>query len=72
MPLWKFQAYTFVGSWLWCLALAYAGMKLGEKWNSDPVLRTWFHRLDIVIVVAIGGGIAWLFWRRMKARSGRR
>jgi membrane protein DedA with SNARE-associated domain len=69
MPLWKFQAYTFVGSWLWCLALAYAGMKLGEKWNSDPVLRSWFHRLDIVIVATIGAGIAWLFWRRVKSRS---
>ena len=69
MPQWQFQAYTFAGSWLWCLALAYAGMKLGERWDSDPILRSWFHRLDIVTVVAIDVGIAWLAWRRLKPRS---
>ena len=28
MPQGKFQIYTFVGSWLWCYALAYIGAKL--------------------------------------------
>ena len=28
MPMLKFQAYTFAGSWPWCLALAYLGMFL--------------------------------------------
>ncbi len=38
MPQLKFQLYTFVGSWLWCYALAYVGFKLGERWDSDPRL----------------------------------
>src|ERR1700677_4273109 len=30
----KFHVFTFLGSWPWCLALAYFGMKLGESWRS--------------------------------------
>ncbi len=26
----KFHLYTFIGSWPWCYALAYIGMKLGD------------------------------------------
>lgn len=70
MPQWKFQAYTFVGSWLWCLALAYVGAKLGARWDQDANLRAWFHRFDAVILAAIVAGIAWLVWRRARARSG--
>jgi membrane protein DedA with SNARE-associated domain len=69
MPQWKFQAYTFAGSWLWCLALAYVGAKLGERWDKDPMLRDWFHRLDAVILVVIVAGIVWIVWRRVRARS---
>src|SRR5450631_3235178 len=35
MPQLRFHLYTFLGSWPWCFALAYAGKKLGESWN-DP------------------------------------
>ena len=40
MPQVRFHIYTFVGSWPWCFALAYAGMKLGEKWHTDPRVRS--------------------------------
>src|SRR6202045_2345861 len=33
MPMLKFQAYTFLGSWPWCFALAYIGSVLGARWN---------------------------------------
>ncbi len=46
MPQVKFQLYTFLGSWLWCYALAYVGVKLGERWDSDPTLKEIFHRFD--------------------------
>src|SRR5258707_4891523 len=36
MNLFRFHLYTFIGSWPWCYALAYVGMKLGATWNSDP------------------------------------
>ncbi len=35
MPMLRFQLFTFVGSWPWCFALAYAGFFLGERWESD-------------------------------------
>ncbi|MGH7210647.1 MAG: VTT domain-containing protein, partial [Acetobacteraceae bacterium] len=49
----KFQLYTFLGSWPWCLALAYAGDRLGTRWHADPRLARWMHRFDGVIVAAI-------------------
>ncbi len=36
MPRLRFHIYTTVGSWSWYFCLAYAGMKLGEKWHTDP------------------------------------
>ena len=49
MNLTRFVAYTFLGSLPWCLALAYAGQKLGEQWDKNDTLKTWFHRFDFVI-----------------------
>src|SRR5579862_318149 len=40
MPMGKFQIYTFLGSWPWCFGLAYIGMVLGARWDSDPTLRS--------------------------------
>lgn len=52
MNLKRFIIYTFAGSLPWCLGLAYVGQKLGEKWNQDDTLKTWFHRFDFVIGIA--------------------
>ena len=38
--------------WPWCFALAYAGMKLGEKWHTDPRFEQAFHRFHLVVEVA--------------------
>ncbi|HEY4253143.1 MAG TPA: DedA family protein [Roseomonas sp.] len=67
MPQLRFQAYTFIGSWLWCYALAYIGAALGERWNSDPTLRGILHKLDAVIVVAVLALAAWFVWHRLRA-----
>lgn len=69
MPQAKFQIYTFVGSWLWCYALAFVGARLGERWDSDPLLRMMFRRFDAVILVAIAAGLVWLVWRRVRKRA---
>ena len=53
MPRVPFHIYTFVGSWPWCLGLAWVGRELGERWNSDPRLSALFHRFDAVIAGAI-------------------
>jgi membrane protein DedA with SNARE-associated domain len=68
MPLAKFHLYTFVGSWLWCFALAYVGMKLGQAWESDPTLQSIMHRLDAVIVVLLIVAIALYVWRHLRHR----
>jgi len=66
MPQLRFHVYTFLGSWPWCLALAYIGMRLGEKWDTDPRLKMWFHRFDAVIALVLLIGVAWFVrshWR---------
>ncbi len=68
MPQLRFHIYTFVGSWPWCLGLAYVGMKLGEHWDKDPRLKTWFHRFDAVILGVILLGAAWFVWSRWRHR----
>ena len=68
MPQAKFQIYTFLGSWPWCFALAYIGAKLGERWDSDPELRSLMHRFDGVIVALLVIGIAWYVWRHWQHR----
>jgi len=68
MPRARFHIYTFLGSWPWCLMLAYIGLKLGEKWETDPRLKTWFHRFDALIVGVILAGIVWFVWSRWAHR----
>lgn len=68
MPRLRFHVYTFVGSWPWCFMLAYLGFKLGERWNTDPRLKMWFHRFDAIIGVFLVLGIAWFVWNHWKNR----
>lgn len=63
MPLWRFVVYTFIGSFLWCLGLAWIGMKLGENWNT---LGVYFHRFDALIGAVIVAGVVWYVWRHLK------
>lgn len=63
MRLLSFTIYTLAGSYLWCLLLAFAGMKLGQHWEE---LAPWFHRFDGVIVVIIVAGAAMILYNRVK------
>jgi membrane protein DedA with SNARE-associated domain len=65
MNLKRFVIYTFAGSLPWCLALAYIGQKLGEKWNQDDTLKTWFHRFDFLIGIAAVLLAGWWIWRHI-------
>jgi membrane protein DedA with SNARE-associated domain len=65
MPMGKFIAYTFVGSFPWCLGLAWVGMKLGEHIDE---LKPWFHRFDAVLVAVGLLAVAWFVRKQLKSR----
>ncbi|MFX8156702.1 VTT domain-containing protein, partial [Acinetobacter baumannii] len=46
MNLVRFHLYTTIGSAIWCGGLAYLGVVLGDKWDSDPRLKAAFHSAD--------------------------
>ncbi|WP_210402002.1 DedA family protein [Thioclava sp. F36-6] len=69
MPFWKFQIYTFFGSWPWCLVLAYVGLKLGQAWDQSPALRNTMHALNGVVLVAILIGVGFYVRRFFKSRE---
>jgi membrane protein DedA with SNARE-associated domain len=68
MPRGRFHIYTFIGSFPWCLGLAYVGVLLGERWDTDPRLKMWFHRFDAVILAVLIVGTIWFFYTRWKNR----
>ena len=66
MNLTRFVVYTFLGSFPWCLGLAYVGQLLGEQWDKNETLKSWFHRFDFVIGIIGVLFIAWWIWRHVK------
>jgi membrane protein DedA with SNARE-associated domain len=63
MPLGRFSLYTFTGSLIWCWALAWIGMKLGENWDT---LGVYFHRFDALIGIVLLAGIIWYVRRHLR------
>lgn len=66
MNLTRFVVYTFLGSFPWCLGLAYVGQLLGEQWDKNEALKSWFHRFDFVIGIIGLLFVAWWIWRHIK------
>jgi membrane protein DedA with SNARE-associated domain len=66
MNLTKFVAYTFLGSLPWCLGLAYVGQLLGEQWDKNDTLKSWFHRFDFLIGIILVLGVIWWVRRHVK------
>jgi membrane protein DedA with SNARE-associated domain len=66
MNLPRFIFYTLIGSFPWCLGLAYIGMKLGENWDT---LGIYFHKFDIVIGGLIAAGAIYYVFRHLKNRD---
>ena len=63
MPFIKFIIYTFVGSFIWCLGLAYGGYLLGDNWES---LRNAIRPFDIPILIVIGVLVILYVYRHLK------
>jgi membrane protein DedA with SNARE-associated domain len=64
----RFQVFTFLGSWPWCFALAWVGMRLGEQWDKDPRLKQWFHRFDALILGVLIIGAVWFVYSHWQHR----
>ena len=72
MPMVRFLLYTFIGSYPWCLALAWVGKKLGEAWHTDPRFREVYHRFESAIVAVLVVALALFLWHKLReARRGR-
>jgi membrane protein DedA with SNARE-associated domain len=63
----RFHVYTFLGSWPWCYALAYIGMKLGASFNADPRFQEVFHRFHLAVELLIVAAVVWFVWSHRKA-----
>jgi membrane protein DedA with SNARE-associated domain len=68
MPKLRFHIYTFLGSWPWCFALAYAGMRMGQSWDSDPRFKEAFHRFHLAVEILLVAAIIWFVWTHWKGR----
>ena len=69
MPPLRFHIYTFLGSWPWCFALAYVGMRLGRSWETDPRFKAVFHRFHLGVEVVLLAAIIWFVWSHLKRRE---
>ena len=63
MRLLPFSIYTLAGSYPWCLALPYIGMKLGQHWDT---LGPYFHRFDTVIAELLVIGAGFVLYNRIR------
>ena len=64
----RFHIYTFVGSWPWCYALAYVGVRLGVSWNSNPQFKETFHRFHLGVEGVLAVGVVWFLVSHWKGR----
>jgi membrane protein DedA with SNARE-associated domain len=64
----RFHIYTFIGSWPWCYALAWIGMKLGASWNTDPRFKAIFHRFHLAVELVIVAAFVWFVISHWKNR----
>jgi membrane protein DedA with SNARE-associated domain len=64
----RFHLYTFIGSWPWCYVLAYVGMKLGAKWNTDPRFKAIFQRFHLGVEFVLVAAFLWFVISHWKNR----
>ena len=69
MRLVRFVIYTFVGSFIWCTALAFGGYLLGEHWEE---LRSAMRPFDPVIAAVIVLAIVYYVYRHVRRARQRR
>jgi len=70
MNQFRFHLYTFIGSWPWCYALAYVGMKLGARFQTDPRFKAFFDKFHHGVELILLLGVVWFVWTHWKNRMG--
>lgn len=63
MPFIKFCIYSFIGAFIWSVALAYGGYLIGEHWET---IRAAMRPFDWVIVGIVLLAIAYYIYRHMR------
>lgn len=63
MDIKKFSLYTTLGSFPWCLALAYVGFFLGPQWTNIERL---FRYLDVVVIVGFFALVGYVIYHRKR------
>ena len=67
MPIWRFTIYSFIGSFIWCGALAWGGYQFGSRWEE---LRAIMRPFDIPIAIVLLALFIWFLKRHIdRARS---
>jgi membrane protein DedA with SNARE-associated domain len=69
MNFWRFVAFSFAGSFVWCALLAAGGFAFGANWEA---LRAAMRPFDIPIAVLIVIGVAWYVYKHVQKSRGRR
>jgi membrane protein DedA with SNARE-associated domain len=69
MPRLRFHIYTSLGSWIWYFCLAWMGMKLGQKWNTNPSFQQAFHRFHLAVEIALLAALVWFVWSHISRRN---
>ncbi len=65
MPVWKFAAYTALGSAAWNAALIGLGWWLGARWQE---VGDYLRYVEYAVLAALIGAVGWFVWRRLRAR----
>ncbi|OGY23862.1 MAG: hypothetical protein A2Y57_01075 [Candidatus Woykebacteria bacterium RBG_13_40_7b] len=60
----KFTSYTFFGSFLWSLFLAYIGLVLGERWQE---VMPFFRQFDFLIAIAFLTAVSFYIYKKVKS-----
>ncbi|AMA74266.1 MULTISPECIES: DedA family protein [Aneurinibacillus] len=62
-PFLRFIVYSFLGTTMWCTALAYVGWILGENWAE---IKTYLHYGDAFVLAACAVLVIYYLWKRKK------
>ncbi len=66
MDIKKFSVYTTLGSFPWCLGLAYVGILLGPHWSEVEQV---FRYLDFVVILGLGVVLGYVVYHRKRITS---